>query len=72
MLAIIMELQRKRVLRAEDLAGTFETSVRTIYRDIEALCEAGVPVVGADAVVLEPEYFRNQVREIIKDMLKRY
>src|SRR5581483_1641124 len=30
---------------AEDLAATFETSKRTIYRDMEALSEAGVPVV---------------------------
>lgn len=47
MLAIILELQRKDVLRAEDLASTFETSVRTIYRDIQALSEAGVPIIGA-------------------------
>lgn len=47
MLAIVFELQRKKVLRAEDLAEVFETSVRTIYRDIQALSEAGVPVVGA-------------------------
>ncbi|MGZ9585864.1 helix-turn-helix transcriptional regulator [Paenibacillus marinisediminis] len=47
LLAIVLELQRKKLVRAEDLAATFETSVRTIYRDIQALCEAGVPVVGA-------------------------
>jgi predicted DNA-binding transcriptional regulator YafY len=47
MLAIVLELQRTEVLRAEDLADRFETSVRTIYRDIQALSEAGVPVVGA-------------------------
>ncbi|MBW7476365.1 YafY family transcriptional regulator [Paenibacillus oenotherae] len=46
-LAIILELQRMTLLRAEDLAATFETSVRTIYRDIGALCEAGVPIIGA-------------------------
>ncbi len=47
LLAIVIELQRKGVLRAEDLAARFETSTRTIYRDIQALSEAGVPVVGA-------------------------
>lgn len=46
-LAITLELQRSKVLRAEDLAAHFETSVRTIYRDIQALSEAGVPIVGA-------------------------
>jgi predicted DNA-binding transcriptional regulator YafY len=45
LLAIILELQGKGRQRAEDLAATFETSKRTIYRDIQALGEAGVPVV---------------------------
>jgi len=50
MLAIVIELQRKGVLRAEDLAAKFETSVRTIYRDVQALSEAGVPVAGAPGI----------------------
>ncbi|WP_028588693.1 helix-turn-helix transcriptional regulator [Paenibacillus massiliensis] len=45
-LAITLELQRSKMLRAEDLAAQFETSVRTIYRDIQALSEAGVPIFG--------------------------
>src|SRR5437899_8757308 len=45
LLAIILELQGKGRQRAEDLAETFETSKRTIYRDIQALGEAGVPVL---------------------------
>ncbi|MBB3111327.1 putative DNA-binding transcriptional regulator YafY [Paenibacillus phyllosphaerae] len=46
-LAIMLELQRTKVLRAEDMASLFETSVRTIYRDIQALSEMGVPIFGA-------------------------
>lgn len=45
LLAIVLELQRNGSRRAEDLAATFETSKRTIYRDVQALCESGVPVV---------------------------
>jgi predicted DNA-binding transcriptional regulator YafY len=45
LLAIILELQDRKHVRAEDLAAIFEVSKRTIYRDIQALCEAGVPVV---------------------------
>lgn len=50
LLAIVLELQRKDILRAEDLAAIFETSVRTIYRDIQALSESGVPIVGEPGV----------------------
>src|SRR5262245_7470509 len=46
LLAIVLELQRKRHQRAEDLAATFEISKRTIYRDIDALCQSGVPIIG--------------------------
>jgi predicted DNA-binding transcriptional regulator YafY len=45
LLAIILELQAKGWQRAEDLAETFEISKRTVYRDMLALAESGVPVV---------------------------
>src|SRR5437762_866708 len=45
LLAILLEIQAHGKRRAEDLAATFEISKRTIYRDIEALCEAGVPII---------------------------
>ncbi|MGN7359050.1 helix-turn-helix transcriptional regulator [Paenibacillus sp. SAF-054] len=47
LLAIVLELQGRRVVRAEELAARFETSVRTIYRDMQALSEANVPILGA-------------------------
>ncbi len=43
-LLILMRLREERPIRAADLAEVCECSVRTIYRDIDALCEAGVPV----------------------------
>ena len=36
--------------RAEDIADEFATSIRTVYRDIAALAEAGVPIVGEAGV----------------------
>lgn len=45
LLAVVLELRGREWVRAEDLARTFEVSVRTVYRDMLALNEAGVPVV---------------------------
>lgn len=44
LLSILMLLQLRERLTAEALAAEFEVSVRTIYRDIDRLAEAGVPV----------------------------
>ncbi len=40
----MMLLQSRGKLRAEELAAELEVSVRTIYRDIDALSASGVPV----------------------------
>src|SRR5215204_5582582 len=45
LLAIVLMLQAKKQMHAEDLAATFEISKRTIYRDILALDEVGIPIV---------------------------
>lgn len=44
LLAILLLLQTRGTTTAPDLAEQLEVSVRTIYRDIEALSSAGVPV----------------------------
>lgn len=46
LLSILIMLQLRRRLTAADLAAEFEVSERTIYRDIDALSAAGVPVYG--------------------------
>lgn len=38
-------LQSKSMVNASEMAGKFGVSVRTIYRDIRALEEAGVPII---------------------------
>src|SRR3990172_10600912 len=43
-LLILMRLRDETPLRASDLAEECGCSVRTVYRDIDALCQAGVPV----------------------------
>lgn len=46
--AILIHLQSKKIITASEMAERFNVSVRTVYRDINALIEAGVPV-GAEA-----------------------
>ncbi|WP_256010543.1 helix-turn-helix transcriptional regulator [Desertivirga xinjiangensis] len=44
--AILIQLQTRRVIKAQDIADRFEISLRTVYRDIRSLEEAGVPIIG--------------------------
>src|SRR6266487_5376901 len=44
--AILIHLQSKKVAKAQDIAERFNISLRTVYRDIKTLEEAGVPIIG--------------------------
>lgn len=65
--AILIQLQSKRVVKAQEVADRFGISLRTVYRDIRALEEAGVPI-GAEAGIgyfledyhLPPVMFTNE------------
>ena len=46
LLSIVMLLQSRGKMTARELAGRLEVSERTIYRDIEALSSASIPVYG--------------------------
>jgi len=45
LLAITMLLINRKRITAMELANYFEVSIRTIYRDIEAINQAGIPIV---------------------------
>jgi predicted DNA-binding transcriptional regulator YafY len=44
--AILIQLQSKRIVKAQELASRFQVSLRTIYRDIKTLEASGVPIYG--------------------------
>lgn len=50
LVAMVLYLQGRRVVRACELAEHFEVTERTVYRDISALSEAGVPIAGEAGV----------------------
>ena len=48
--AILIQLQSRKIVKAQELAERFEISLRTVYRDINSLAEAGVPIIGEAGV----------------------
>ncbi len=46
-MSIVLLLQARGRLTADELAEELEVSIRTIYRDIDALHEAGIPLLAA-------------------------
>ncbi len=59
LLGYLLIFQGRTIVRAQDLAKRFEISERTVYRDIDALCEVGVPLVGmpGEGYQLLPGYY---------------
>jgi predicted DNA-binding transcriptional regulator YafY len=41
---ILTLIQSKKHVSAEKIAAKFDISIRTVYRDIKALCESGIPL----------------------------
>lgn len=48
--AILIQLQSKRIVKAQELADRFDISLRTVYRDIRSLEASGVPIISEAGV----------------------
>ncbi|MCK6543889.1 YafY family transcriptional regulator [bacterium] len=44
LIAIVLLLHSRKIIRAKDIAEHFDITLRTVYRDMKALNEAGVPI----------------------------
>lgn len=71
-LLILMRLREERPLRAADLADECGCSVRTVYRDIDALCQAGVPVAAmpGEGYRLAPGYHLPPVALTVEEAVQ--
>lgn len=45
LVSILLTIENRGKVTAAELADHFETSKRTVYRDIETLCQSGIPII---------------------------
>lgn len=70
MISIILLIENRGKVKAKDLADELETSVRTIYRDIDTLCEAGIPLAadtGPNGGIHFVDGYKVGINDINKD-----
>ena len=81
-ISILLDLLKHETIKASNLAAKNEVSVRTIYRTIDALEEAGVPPVthmGKNGGVgiaknfkLQTTYLTNDEKNYLRDLLTNH
>ncbi len=72
LLKMMLLLQKNKQMRAEDLAQTLEVSLSTIYRDIDALSVAGIPVYtqpGTNGGIFMDEGFRTSLTDLSQNQI---
>lgn len=73
LLAITVLLLNRRRVTAKELAERFEVSVRTIYRDVDALNGAGIPVISSQGheggLAIPDNYKLSRQLLTLEDML---
>lgn len=53
--SILIQLQSKQLITSREIAERFAVSIRTIYRDIQTLRLAGVPIGEAGLIISIPD-----------------
>ncbi|MGD2155961.1 MAG: WYL domain-containing protein [Anaerolineales bacterium] len=73
LLSILMILQIREQVTAKELSEELEVSVRTIYRDVTALCSAGIPIYterGPGGGISLIESYRTDLTGLTKDEVR--
>lgn len=73
MLGILTILTERKRVKAKDLAERFEVSLRTVYRDVESISMAGIPIVtfpGADGGIGIADGFKLDKSALTPDELQ--
>jgi len=70
LLEIVCVLLRQKTVTARELAERFEVSQRTIYRDVDALSVAGIPIYTekgkGGGISLLPEFVLNNSIQVMR------
>lgn len=73
LLVIVLLLRQHGKLTASELANNLEVTKRTIYRDIDALSQMGIPVISEEGVSggysLVPDYFLSCIHLYEKEII---
>lgn len=67
---ILLSLEKEKKITAKRLADELETSIRTIYRDIDTLCSAGIPICtesGQGGGISLMEGYQTQIKHFDKE-----
>jgi predicted DNA-binding transcriptional regulator YafY len=72
LISILLTIENRGKITAKELAAQFETSTRTIYRDVETLCAADIPIVaetGPHGGLSLVEGYQTGLKQLDKDEL---
>lgn len=67
---ILLSLEKEKKITAKRLADELETSIRTIYRDIDTLCSAGIPIwteSGQNGGISLMEGYQTQIKHFDRE-----